>query len=154
MTRCSGQLGKRHKTSRRFHQGSTLCIAQLASKDVKAALTSPPSSLPTKSQFLRLCGPRHSRKAWLFFGSDDHASAAANLFSLVASCKLHGLDAEAYLADVIRVMPYWPTDRYVELAPKFWTDTRARLDPEEINLPLGRVSVPPPLTAEKQASTN
>ncbi|MCU0688020.1 MAG: IS66 family transposase [Polyangiaceae bacterium] len=29
------------------------------------------------------------RKAWLFFGSDDHAQAAANLFSLVASCKLH-----------------------------------------------------------------
>lgn len=47
-----------------------------------------------------------ARKSWLFFGSDDHASAAANLFSLVASCKLHGLDAEAYLADVIRVMPY------------------------------------------------
>ncbi|WP_437593393.1 IS66 family transposase [Sorangium sp. So ce1000] len=29
-----------------------------------------------------------ARKSWLFFGSDDHASAAANLFSLVASCKL------------------------------------------------------------------
>ncbi|MEY2935270.1 MAG: hypothetical protein RL033_6019, partial [Pseudomonadota bacterium] len=48
------------------------------------------------------------RKNWLFCGSDDHASAAANLFSLLASCKLHMLDPEAYLADVIRVMPYWP----------------------------------------------
>ncbi len=95
-----------------------------------------------------------ARKAWLFFGSDDHASAAANLFSLVASCKLHGLDAEAYLADVIRVMPYWPTDRYVELAPKYWSATRVRLDPEEMKLPLGRVTAPPPLTAEKKASTS
>jgi len=95
-----------------------------------------------------------ARKAWLFFGSDDHASAAANLFSLVASCKLHHLDPEAYLADVIRVMPYWPTDRYVELAPKYWTSTRAALDPEEMKLPLGRVTVPPPLTAVKQASTS
>ncbi|MCW5593714.1 MAG: transposase domain-containing protein, partial [Burkholderiales bacterium] len=51
------------------------------------------------------------RKAWLFFGSSDHAQAAANLFSLIASCKLHGLDAESYLADVIRVVPYWPRDR-------------------------------------------
>ncbi len=59
-----------------------------------------------------------------FFGSDDHADAAAVLFSRVASCKLHGLDVEAYLADVIRVMPYWPADRYVELAPKFWPPTR------------------------------
>jgi hypothetical protein len=32
------------------------------------------------------------RKAWLFVGSDDHAEAAANLFSLIASCRLHGLD--------------------------------------------------------------
>ena len=94
-----------------------------------------------------------ARKAWLFFGSDDHASAAANLFSLVASCKLHGLDAEAYLADVIRVMPYWPPQRYVELAPKFWTSTRARLDPGELKRPLGHVTPPPPLTAEEQTTT-
>jgi len=46
------------------------------------------------------------RKAWLFMGSDDHAHAAANLFSLIASCTLHGLEPEAYLADVIRVMPH------------------------------------------------
>lgn len=55
---------------------------------------------------------------------------------------------------MIRVMPYWPTDRYVELAPKYWSATRARLDVEEMKLPLGRVIVPPPLTAEKQASTS
>jgi transposase len=82
------------------------------------------------------------RKNWLFFGSDDHASAAANLFSLVASCKLHGLDPEAYLADVIRVMPYWPRERYIELAPKYWARTRARLDPGELARPLGHISVP------------
>jgi transposase len=85
------------------------------------------------------------RKNWLFCGSDDHASAAANLFSLVASCKLHELDPEAYLADVIRVMPYWPRDRYLELAPKYWARTRARLDPAELAQPLGHVSVPGPL---------
>ena len=35
------------------------------------------------------------RNAWLFFGSGDHAHAAANIFSLIASCVLHGLDAES-----------------------------------------------------------
>jgi transposase len=60
------------------------------------------------------------RKAWLFFGSDDHASAAANLLSLIASCELHKLDPEAYLCDIIHVLPYWPRDRYLELAPKYW----------------------------------
>jgi hypothetical protein len=90
------------------------------------------------------------RKNWLFCGSDDHASAAANLFSLVASCKLHALDPEAYLADVIRVMPYWPRDRYLELAPKYWACTRARLDQTELARPLGHISMPRPLPPEEQ----
>src|SRR5262249_21407628 len=89
------------------------------------------------------------RKNWLFFGSDDHANAAGNLFSLFASCKLHGLDPEAYLADVTRVFPYCPRERYLELAPKDWLRTRARLDPKEMKLPLGHVTVPPPSAEEK-----
>jgi hypothetical protein len=95
------------------------------------------------------------RKAWLFFGSDDHAQAAANLYSLIASCKLHGLDPERYLAEVIRVMPYWPRDRYLELAPACWARTRDRLDPSEIDAELGMVTVPPALPdAAEQAHTN
>jgi transposase len=91
------------------------------------------------------------RRSWLFMGSDDHAQAAANIFSLVASCKLHQLDVESYLAEIIRIMPYWPRDRYLELAPKYWAQTRARLDPRELELPLGHVTVPPP-SAQQQTS--
>jgi transposase len=94
------------------------------------------------------------RKNWLFFGSDDHASAAGNLFSLIASCKLHRLDPEAYFEDIIRVMPYWPTDRYLELSPKYWATTRARLNDDELKRPLGHITVPPPLAAEKQSPTS
>jgi transposase len=93
------------------------------------------------------------RKAWLFFGSDDHAEAAANLYSLIASCKLHRIDPERYLAEVIRVMPYWPRARYLELAPTYWTHTRARLDPVELEAELGFVTVPTVLvdTAEQSS---
>jgi len=84
------------------------------------------------------------RKAWLFVGSDDHAQAAANLFSLIASCRLHDLDPEAYLRDLIRVLPHWPNDRYLELAPRYWAATRRRLDERELHLPLGDLTVPPP----------
>jgi transposase len=86
------------------------------------------------------------RKNWMFFGSDDHAQAAANLFSLVASCKLHGLDPELYLTELIRVMPYWPRQRYLELCPRDWLATRAQLDPRELELPIGHITVPPPAT--------
>jgi hypothetical protein len=91
------------------------------------------------------------RKAWLFFGSDDHAQAGANLFSLIASCKLHGLDAETYLAEIIRVVPYWPRDRYLELAPKYWAATRARLDQRQRERPLGPITVPPPASEEQSS---
>jgi hypothetical protein len=47
--------------SRRYAHGSTLQSRQLASSEVKRALTAPPSSLPTKSQFLRLWRALHSR---------------------------------------------------------------------------------------------
>jgi len=87
------------------------------------------------------------RKAWMFVGSDDHAQAAANLFSLIASCKLHGLDPEGYLRDVLRVLPHWPQDRYLELAPLFFAATRARLDPVELGRELGALTVPLPLSS-------
>jgi hypothetical protein len=88
----------------------------------------------------------------LFLGSDDHAQAAANLFSLIASCQLHGLDTERYLADIFRVMPYWPRDRYLELAPKYWAATRVRLVEGELALPLGHITVPAPLAAEEKSA--
>ena len=78
----------------------------------------------------------------------------ANLFSLVASCKLHGLDPESYLADVIRVMPYWPRARYLELSPRYWAETRGRLDAGELARPLGHVTVPPPRAAEEETAAD
>jgi transposase len=85
------------------------------------------------------------RKAWLFVGSDDHGQAAGNLLTLIASARLHGLNPEAYLRDVFRVFPHWPRDRYLELCPRDWPATRARLDAEQLKAELGPLTVPPPL---------
>jgi hypothetical protein len=61
-----------------------------------------------------------------------HAEAAAAIFSVIASCRLHGLDPFQYLEEILRVLPYWPRDRYLEFAPKYWRATRGRLRPEEL----------------------
>ena len=92
------------------------------------------------------------RRAWLFFGSDDHAGAAANLFSLIASCELHGLDPETYLAEVIHLLPYWPRDRYLELAPKYWAATRARIPATELAVEIGDITVPPLPPPQEQSA--
>jgi transposase/cell division protein FtsB len=93
------------------------------------------------------------RRAWLFFGSDDHASAAANLLSLIASCELHQLDPETYLAEIIHLLPYWPRDRYLELAPKYWATTRARIPAAALDVEIGDITVPPPLPPREQPAT-
>jgi hypothetical protein len=90
------------------------------------------------------------RRAWLLCGSDEHASAAANLLSLIASCELHQLDPELYLAEVIHVLPYWPRDRYLELAPKYWAATRARIPAHQLAVEIGEITVPPPLPPQEQ----
>jgi len=100
-----------------------------------------------------LRGIASGRRAWLFFGSDDHATAAANLFSLIASCELHGLDAETYLAEIIHVVPFWPRDRYLELAPKYWAATRARIPAADLDVEIGNITVPPPLPPQQQPTT-
>jgi transposase len=82
------------------------------------------------------------RKAWLFVGSDDHAQSTAVLFSIVASARLHRLDPEEYLRCLIRLVPLWPKDRMIELAPLFWERTRARLDPKALAMELGPIEIP------------
>jgi transposase len=90
------------------------------------------------------------RKAWLFVGSDGHAESAGHILSLVASCRLHGLDPEVYLRDLFRVLAHWPRDRFLELAPKYWAQTRTRLDPTELAAEVGPLTVPPPVAAPEE----
>ena len=96
------------------------------------------------------------RKAWLFVGSDDHATSAASLLSLIASARLHRLDPEEYLRDVFRVLPHWPKDRHLELAPKYWLATRARLAPRQLAAEFGPLEIPEPIAAltEQKPSTD
>ena len=84
------------------------------------------------------------RDASLFAGSDDHAEAAGHILSLIASARLHELDPERYLRDLIRVLPHWPRDRFLELSPLHWRGTRARLDPRELDAELGPLRIPDP----------
>ena len=76
------------------------------------------------------------------------------MLALIASARLHGLDPEAYLRDVFRVLPYWPRGRFLELCPRDWLATRARVDQAELDRELGPVTVPesPASAAEQPAA--
>ena len=65
------------------------------------------------------------RKNWLFVGHDNGGHRAAIIYSLVASCKLCGLDPFAYLRDALERINTHPANRVAELLPANWQSTRA-----------------------------
>ena len=66
-----------------------------------------------------------NRKNALFAGHDDGAENWAAIASLIETCKLHGIDPEAYLADVLtRLVNLWPNNRLDELLPWAWDAAR------------------------------
>lgn len=56
-------------------------------------------------------------KNWLFVGSDSGGEHAAVLYSLIGTCRLNGIDPEAYLRHILSVLPEWPSNRVDELLP-------------------------------------
>ena len=70
-----------------------------------------------------------NRKNALFAGHDLGAENWAVLASLIETCKLHGVNPEAWLADVItRLVDNWPNRRLAELTPWAWQAARNDLD--------------------------
>ena len=59
-----------------------------------------------------------NRKNALFAGHDEGAANWACIASLVETCKLNGIDPEAYIADVlVKLVNLWPADRIDDLLP-------------------------------------
>ena len=61
------------------------------------------------------------RRNWTFLGSDSGGERAAIFFTLIQSCKLNGVNPEAYLADLIGRVGDHPASRLDELLPWKWS---------------------------------
>ena len=60
------------------------------------------------------------RKNWMFCGSRAGGRSAAVLYGLLGTCKLQGVNSEAWLRDVISRIRSHPDDRMDELTPRIW----------------------------------
>lgn len=65
---------------------------------------------------------------WIFFANETGIAWYTTFRSLIASCMLHQLDPLIYLEQLLRIVPHWPKQRVIELAPKYWIDTVDKLD--------------------------
>ena len=59
-------------------------------------------------------------KNWLFLGSEDGGRWGAVLFSLIESCKIRGINPEAYLKDVLVRVSITPVSQIETLMPRNW----------------------------------
>jgi transposase len=61
-----------------------------------------------------------ARKNFLFLGSDSGGNRAAAMFSILETCKLNGVNPEAYLRDVFARIADHPVNRINEFLPWRW----------------------------------
>jgi len=60
------------------------------------------------------------RKNDLFAGSHDAAQRSGIFYSMMGTCKAHGLEQYAWLKDVLARLPYHPQNRIQELLPQYY----------------------------------
>ena len=92
----------------------------------RCSLTSSPSSrhywhLGIKNA-IRPCAI--GRRNWLFIGHPEAGDRAAIFYSIMASCRLHGLNPYDYLCDVLRRLPGAMASEVEQFTPAAWAKTR------------------------------
>lgn len=71
-------------------------------------------------------GSAIGKKNFLFIGHPDAGERSAIIYSMIASCARHGIDALAYLRDVLARVPYMTNkDDFGPLTPARWKPTAA-----------------------------
>jgi transposase len=63
------------------------------------------------------------RRNWTFAGSDSGGRRAADIYTLIETCKLNDVDPRAWLADVLARIADHPAKRIAELLPWNWKAT-------------------------------
>ena len=66
------------------------------------------------------------RKSWLFCGSDRGGQRAAAMCGLIVTCKMNGVDPQAWLADVLARIADTPQTKLTELLPWNWRTEASR----------------------------
>lgn len=64
------------------------------------------------------------RKNWLFIGAEEAGWRSAVIYSLIQSCKAHGVEPYAYLKDVLTRLPTMTNHQIPTVTPKAWANAQ------------------------------
>ena len=68
--------------------------------------------------------PALGKKNWMFFGSKDAGVPNAIIMTVLLNCKMHGINPEEYLNDVLERLPHITNHQARELTPAKWLAAR------------------------------
>jgi len=60
------------------------------------------------------------KKNWLFFGAANAGERAAVIYSIIESCRRHGVEPYSYLRDVLTRLPSMTNRQIKDIVPKAW----------------------------------
>ena len=66
------------------------------------------------------------KKNWLFFGSEEAGERSAEIYTLIANCRMHGVEPHAYLKDILERLPRTTNQNVAELTPLAWKKAREK----------------------------
>ena len=85
------------------------------------------------------------RKNWLFAGSDEGGRRAALFYSLIETCRRHGVEPFAYLRDILERVSTHPAKAIAALLPPNWKKAQQTLQRQRAAAP--SAPDPPPNTS-------
>lgn len=65
------------------------------------------------------------KKNWMFFGSEEAGQRNAVIYTLIATCRIQGIEPYEYLKDVLTRLPSSTNHTVGELTPIKWKEARA-----------------------------
>jgi transposase len=68
------------------------------------------------------------KKNWMFFGSEDSGQRSAIIYTILETCKRHGIDAGEYLREVLTRLPAMKNHEAESLTPANWAAARTPAD--------------------------
>jgi hypothetical protein len=60
------------------------------------------------------------KRNWLFFGSEEAGQRSAVIYTLIQNCRMHGIEPQAYLKDVLERLPQTTNQQVAQLTPLNW----------------------------------